>query len=65
MRKGKVKMWITLNKYTEITGDTRDAVHARRQKGVWADGIHCKVVHRRLWINMSEVEKWLINYRQA
>jgi len=35
--------WIKLLRYCELTGDTPNAVHARRKKGTWLDGVHCQV----------------------
>ena len=32
--------WVKLLRYCEITGDTPNAVHARRKKGTWLDGVH-------------------------
>lgn len=50
--------WVKLEKYVEITGDTVDAVAARRKTGKWLDGQECKMVDGRLWINLPNVEKW-------
>lgn len=59
---GKFKMkWVKLPKYCELSGDTPDAVHARRKKGHWVDGIHCQVRNKNLWINTEAVEKWVEN----
>lgn len=30
--------WVKLQKYAEISGDSCDAVHARRKAGKWLDG---------------------------
>lgn len=52
--------WIKLKKYCETSGDTLDAVHAKRRKGAWLDGIHCKIApDGNLWINIFEVEQWV------
>ncbi|TCP06608.1 excisionase [Caldimonas thermodepolymerans] len=52
--------WIKLSKYVELTGDTADAVHARRRKRQWQDGVHCRVgPDGNLWINPAEVNKWI------
>lgn len=54
--------WVTLRHYCARTGDTRDAVHARRKKGQWQDGVQCRLSpNRRLWINMEEVNRWVEN----
>ncbi len=61
--------WVKLRKYIETSGDTSDAVHARRKTGKWLDGIHCQVRDGNLWINTEAVEKWvengLLNSRKA
>lgn len=51
--------WIKLQKYCNLSGDTSNAVHARRKKGIWLDGIHCQVRNNNLWVNTEAVEKWV------
>ena len=53
--------WVKLQKYWNISGDTANAVHARRKKGIWLDGIHCQVRNNNLWINTEAVERWVEN----
>jgi hypothetical protein len=54
-------MFMKLKKYCELTGDTPMAVHNRRRRGHWIDGVHCKVLSgRRLWINPAEVNLWFL-----
>jgi hypothetical protein len=50
---------VTLERWCELTGDTKDAVYSRRHKGKWADGIHCELRDHRLWVNVPEAQKWL------
>jgi hypothetical protein len=59
--KGKrAATWMTLKLYCAKTGDTRNAVHARRKKGVWQDGVQCRLSpDKKLWINMEEVNNWV------
>lgn len=58
--------WIKLTRYCEITGDTADAVHARRRKRQWTDGVQCKVApDGNLWVNPSEVNRWVTGAKQA
>jgi hypothetical protein len=53
--------FVKLRKYCELTGDTPMAVHNRRRRGYWIDGVHCKVLSgRRLWINPAEVNIWFL-----
>lgn len=51
--------WVKLEKYAELTGDSVDAVMARRKAGKWLDGNQCKIVDGRLWINLAAVEAWI------
>jgi len=51
--------WIKLNKYLELSGDTSDAVHARRKNGKWLDGVHCQLRDGKLWVNTEEIDKWV------
>lgn len=53
--------WVKLQKYCNLSGDTANAVHARRKKGIWLDGVHCQVRNKNLWINLEAVEKWVEN----
>ena len=51
---------VRLKKYCELTGDTANAVHARRKKGQWADGIHCTIgPDNKLWVHIKEAQKWV------
>lgn len=52
--------WVKLAKHCEATGDTRDAVHARRRKHIWQDGVQCKIgPDGNLYINPTEYNKWV------
>ncbi len=52
--------WVKLKRYCELSGDTSDAVHAKRRKGVFVDGVHCKVgPDGNLWVNTTAVEQWV------
>lgn len=51
--------WVKLDRYLELSGDTMDAVQARRKTGKWLDGEQCKMVDGRLWISLPAVEKWV------
>lgn len=49
--------WVKLAKHCEATGDTRDAVHARRRKHIWQDGVQCKIgPDGNLYINPTDQE---------
>lgn len=52
--------WVKLKRYCEISGDTSNAVHAKRKRGMWLDGVQCKVgPDGNIWINLVEVERWV------
>ena len=52
--------WVELCKYTELTGDTKDAVNAKRKNGIWIEGVHWKKgPDNKIWINIQEVERWV------
>jgi len=54
--------WVKLIKYCDISGDTIDAVHAKRRKGIWAEGKHWrKAPDNKIWINIEAVDKWVEN----
>lgn len=52
--------WVKLKKYCELSGDTLAAVHAKRKRGVWLEGIQSKVApDGNIWGNLEEVDKWV------
>ena len=52
--------WVKLKKYCQDTGDTSNAVHAKRKRGMWLDGVQCKIgPDGNIWINLIEVERWV------
>jgi len=56
----KFTKWVTVEKYCELSGDSRQSVYNRRSRGVWHDGLHCrKVPTVGLMVNVEEVEKWI------
>ncbi|MBJ15945.1 MAG: excisionase [Legionellaceae bacterium] len=58
--------WVKLKKYCEISGDTSNAVHAKRKRGMWLDGVQCKIgPDGNIWINLVEVERWVENGNKA
>ncbi|WP_202412759.1 hypothetical protein [Duganella lactea] len=56
--------WVKLDRYIELSGDTMDAVQARRKTGKWQDGEQCKMVDGRLWISLPAVDKWIEEWEQ-
>lgn len=58
--------WVKMKKYCQESGDTANAVHAKRKKGMWLDGIQCKIgPDGNIWINLFEVERWVENGNKA
>lgn len=52
--------WVKLTKHCAATGDTPDAVHARRRKRVWTDGVQCRLgPDGNLYVNPQEYNKWV------
>ena len=52
--------WIRLAAYCELSGDSADAVHARRRKKQWVDGVHCRIgPDGNLWVCPEEVNRWV------
>ena len=52
--------WVKLKKYSQLTGDTSSAVHARRHKGQWIDGRHTMLApDKKIWVNLEEAQKWV------
>ncbi|CAM4388704.1 MAG: hypothetical protein LEGION0403_FIIPPAGN_02629 [Legionella sp.] len=58
--------WVKLKKYCNDSGDTANAVHAKRKKGIWLDGIQCKIgPDGNVWVNLIEVERWVEHGNKA
>lgn len=58
--------WVKLPKHCTETGDTRDAVHSRRKKGIWRDGVQCRIgPDGNLYINPEEYNKWVESQSQT
>jgi len=57
--------WVKLDKYVELTGDTKESVLNRRKIGKWLEGVESKIVDGRVWINLQKVEEWIANGTQG
>lgn len=57
--------WVKLDKYIELTGDTKESVLNRRKIGKWLDGVESKIVDGRVWVNLQKVEEWITNGSQG
>jgi len=52
--------WVKLKKHCEATGDTPDAVHARRRKRIWTDGVQCRIgPDGNLYVNPEAYNRWI------
>lgn len=52
--------WVRLSAYCQQSGDTPAAVHQRRKRDTWTDGIHCQIgPDGNLWVNLVEVNRWV------
>jgi hypothetical protein len=52
--------WVRLGLHCSNTGDTPDAVHARRRKRQWQDGVHCRIgPDGNLYVSPEEYNKWV------
>lgn len=52
--------WVRLNKYCEISGESRHSVHWKRKAGIYIDGVHTKLGDdNRVWVNLEAIEKWV------
>lgn len=57
--------WVRLAKYCADKGDTPDAVHARRRKRQWIDGVQCRIgPDGNLWVCPEEVNRWIESHPQ-
>ncbi|MNT18920.1 hypothetical protein D3C72_1541500 [compost metagenome] len=55
-------IWVRLEKYLELTGETRDTVMHKRRNGIWAEGREWKTAgDGRIWINTEAVDQWVTN----
>ena len=52
--------WLILEKFCQTTGVTKDAVKAKRFKGVWPDGyVTKKAPDGNLYVNVMQYEQWV------
>ena len=52
--------WVKISKFTEISGYSVDAVHCKRKKGQWEEGvIWMKAPDGNIMINWREVDNWV------
>ncbi len=52
--------WVTLQKFSEESGMTKESIRALKKKGQWRQKIHWdKSPSGRIFINKVAVEKWI------
>ncbi|MBX9811253.1 MAG: excisionase family protein [Burkholderiales bacterium] len=52
--------WVLINKLSDATGYTDDAVRAKIKRGHWVMGIHfTKAPDGRLLFNLEAIRKWI------
>ncbi|RLL52308.1 excisionase [Mariprofundus sp. EBB-1] len=52
--------WITINKLSELTGYSENAIRAKIKKGVWLMGRHCtKAPDGRVLFNPEAINAWV------
>jgi hypothetical protein len=53
-------IWVKLNRYCELSGESKEAVYTKRKNGIWIDGMQYKRgPDGNVWINLMEVELWI------
>lgn len=57
--------WVTLAKYCELTGESGNAVHARRRRGDWIEGVHCRVNQGKVWVHLERAQRWVEGEREC
>ena len=53
------RRWVTVQKLSEETGLTREAIWAYRKKGKIREGVHWVKKGRRLFIDLNGFNRWL------
>ncbi len=48
--------WVTLEKYAELVGQTKDAINSMRAKGKLLIGIHWKKFNGRIYLNIETTQ---------
>jgi len=57
---GDIMNWVTIKKFSELSGYSEDAIRAKRKKGQWViDQQFKKAPDGRILISLKGVEKWI------
>ena len=52
--------WVRAERYSQITGETIEAIYSHIRDGDWAAGKHYKRTGQRtLWVNIKEAQEWV------
>ena len=51
--------WVLLARHCQATGDTKDAVYARRKTRTWTEGVQSKRVGKKIYVNPVEYNAWV------
>lgn len=53
-------IWKTIEKFSQESGMTKEAIRALKKKGQWREKIHWqKAPNGRIFINVVAVERWI------
>lgn len=52
--------YVTIGKFSEISGYSKRAIESKINKGIWADGIHyLRAPDNRILVDIESFEKWV------
>ncbi|PTY38076.1 excisionase [Saccharospirillum sp. MSK14-1] len=61
-----MRRFVTIKRYSELSGYTQEAIRQKIKKGVWRLQKHVyRAPDGRLMINVEEVEKWIVSCQEA
>jgi predicted DNA-binding transcriptional regulator AlpA len=52
--------WVLINKLSDLTGLSEQAIYAYIKKGIWCREVHYrKALNGRLFFNLKAIEQWI------
>lgn len=52
--------WVTVKKFSELTGYSQKAIYIKKDRGIWKQDIHwVKSPDGRILLNTTEIVKWM------
>lgn len=51
--------WVTIQLAATLTGLTEKAIRRKMERGVWLQGRHWRKADGRVYINMTEYDRWV------